>query len=310
MSEHPVPRVSIGLPVYNGERYLPAALDSLLGQTYPDFELVISDNASTDRTEEICRAAAARDARVRYHRNERNIGGSPNHNRVVHLSRGELFVWGADDDLRAPTYLERCVPVLDARPNVVICFTRTQEIGAEGEPLPAQPYALRTEAERPSDRFRELIRMDHRLDPIYGVIRMSVLRTTPLEGQYADCDRVLLAEIGLHGPFHQIPEELFFRRRHPGQSIQVFPGRHQRTGWFDPEAKDPLVFPHFRQFREYLSSIRRAPISSAERRECFAAMAGWLAVNRSRLAVDLEWAGRWALRPAVRGLRRLGSGGP
>lgn len=304
MSTERPPRVSVGLPVHNGERFLPAALESLLTQRYGDFELVISDNASTDRTEEICRAAAARDLRVRYHRNARNLGGSANHNVVVHRSRGEYFVWASHDDLRAPAFLERCVPPLDARPELVICFGRTREVDAEGTPLPTRPFDPRTEAPRPSDRFRGLIGMEHRLDPIYGVIRLGVLRRTPLEGPYPDSDRVLLAELALYGPFHQVDDELLLRRRHAGQSTRVFPGRHQRTQWFDPEARDPLVFPHFRQFREYLASIRRVPLPAAERRACYAAMGRWLAVNRRRLAADLGYAGRWALRRAARSLRR------
>ena len=98
------PRVSLGFPVYNGERYLAAALDSLLGQTFRDLEVVICDNASTDRTAELCAAYAARDARVRYHRNPTNLGAAPNFNRTFELSRGEYFKWAAHDDVCAPTF--------------------------------------------------------------------------------------------------------------------------------------------------------------------------------------------------------------
>ena len=115
-----IPRVTIGLPVYNGQNYLVETLESLLAQTYTDFELVISDNASTDRTEAICRQYAAGDARIRYYRNDENIGASANYNRAFELGRGEYFKWAAHDDLLAPTYLERCVEVLDANPDVVL----------------------------------------------------------------------------------------------------------------------------------------------------------------------------------------------
>src|SRR5436190_12174806 len=93
------PIVSIGLPVFNGERYLRQALDSLLGQDFQDFELIISDNASTDRTAEICRAYVAKDRRIRYYRNESNIGSAPNYRRVFELARGEFFKWCSHDDV-------------------------------------------------------------------------------------------------------------------------------------------------------------------------------------------------------------------
>src|SRR5690606_4946715 len=126
---------SIGLPVYNAQAYLAHALDSLLGQTYRDFELVISDNASTDRTEAICRDYAARDARVRYVRQAENQGANWNFNEVFRLARGELFKWAASDDLCEPTLMEKCVAVLDARPDVMGVQATTVEIGPDGRRL-------------------------------------------------------------------------------------------------------------------------------------------------------------------------------
>jgi glycosyltransferase involved in cell wall biosynthesis len=106
------PKVTIGVPVYNGEKYLAAALDTLLAQSFEDFELIISDNASTDCTEEIARAYAARDGRVRYERSGANRGCAWNHNRVFALARGRYFRWAAHDDLCAPTLLARTVELL------------------------------------------------------------------------------------------------------------------------------------------------------------------------------------------------------
>jgi glycosyltransferase involved in cell wall biosynthesis len=101
-----IPRVSIGLPVFNGEKYLAEALDSILSQTYRDFKLIISDNASTDRTEQICREYAAKDRRIRYYRNEKNIGAPKNFNRVFELSSGKYFRWDAFTHPSAkPNYL-------------------------------------------------------------------------------------------------------------------------------------------------------------------------------------------------------------
>jgi glycosyltransferase involved in cell wall biosynthesis len=300
----PRPRVALGMPVYNGENYLREALDDILAQTFRDFELVICDNASTDRTGEICREYAARDPRIRYVRNSSNIGGSPNFNRVFALSDGEYYAWVAHDDRRAPTYLERCVAVLDREPDVSVCFTGTRDIDERGQPLPTAPFTLPTDRPRARDRFRALIRLDHKLEPIYGLFRTDVLRRGPLEGSYADSDRVLLAETALAGPFRQVPAELFYRRIHALQSINVFPGRQARTAWFDPDGAGKLVFPHFRQAVEYARSIGRARLSRGERLGCYGALSGWLWTNRARLLSDLDYGARHLVRPLVRRLRR------
>ena len=107
------PRLSIGLPVYNGERYLAEAFDCFLAQTFQDFEIIVCDNASTDHTAEICRSYAERDPRIRYYRNGKNLGAIPNFNRVFELSRSPLFKWAAHDDLYHPRYMETCIRILD-----------------------------------------------------------------------------------------------------------------------------------------------------------------------------------------------------
>ena len=127
-----VPAVSICLPVYNGENYIAAAIESMLAQTFADFELIITDNASTDRTEEICRKFADNDSRVRYHRNERNVGGARNQAIAVQLSRGRYVRLSAHDDKIAPTHLEECVAGLEERPDAVIAFTSIVEINEVG----------------------------------------------------------------------------------------------------------------------------------------------------------------------------------
>src|SRR5260370_10566620 len=126
------PRVSIGVPVYNGENFLRETLDSLLAQTFEDFELIISDNGSTDNTPHICREYALRDNRVSYHRCDINRGFSWNNNHVFQLAQGEYFKWADHDDLCAPEYLERCITVLDARPDVVLCDVIPSNIDETG----------------------------------------------------------------------------------------------------------------------------------------------------------------------------------
>jgi hypothetical protein len=147
--------------------------------------------------------------------------------------------------------------------------------------------------------------MDHICEPDFGMMRLNVLRATRLHGDYADSDRVLLAEMALRGPIHRLTECLFLRRAHSLQSTAIAPGRHERTVWFNPAYDKKLIFPHFRQFREYIAAIGRAPISWGDRTWCFREMMDWLSKNRMRLAFDLRIAGRHLLRPTYQIARRV-----
>src|ERR1700726_3052082 len=133
------PLVSIGIPVFNAQRYLREALDSLIAQDYENIELVISENASTDGTAAICREYAARDPRVRYERAEMNQGAVWNFNRVYSLARGTYFMWAAFDDLRAPSYVRRCVERLEAQPSAVLCCTDVRLIDEAGRRIQPDP---------------------------------------------------------------------------------------------------------------------------------------------------------------------------
>ena len=129
------PTVSIGLPVYNGENFLADALESLIGQTYGDFEIIVSDNASTDATEEIVRRYMADDERIRYYRNDHNLGANPNYNRTFALARGEYFRWHAHDDRCDAKYLELCIDLLERDPSVSLVHCKTAYIDRNGDPL-------------------------------------------------------------------------------------------------------------------------------------------------------------------------------
>lgn len=280
-------RVSIGLPVFNGANYLEEALDSILAQTYSDFELIISDNASTDRTEEICRAYAARDRRIRYCRNEKNLGAAWNFNRVFELSSGEYFKWAAHDDICAPGFLLRCVEALDRDLSVVLCYPRAKVINAHGIVLEKYDVKLNTDSPEPQERFREPILVWHRCYEIFGVIRVSTLKMASLMGNYAASDRVLLGELALRGRFYEIPECLFFARMHPQQSVKALPTNHLRTVWFDPGKEGRVVFPEWRIFFGCLSAVRNAPLSRYERTCCYRHMGRWIRNNWRRLVRDL-----------------------
>ncbi|QOV21219.1 glycosyltransferase family 2 protein [Anabaenopsis elenkinii] len=280
------PKLSIGLPVYNGEKFLKSALDSLLAQTFADFELIISDNASTDQTEAICRAYAAQDQRIRYYRNPINLGCAPNFNRVFDLSVGEYFKWAAYDDLHAPEFLIKCVEVLDHNPQVILCHSHVYLIDENGSFL--QPYniQLKTDSPQPHERFHQLL-SKHLCYQLYGVIRAQALRKVPPMGSHGTADGILLLRIGLLGEFYEIPEYLFFARSHPQQSLSMyFPDYHlltqgesQDTGkilpdfygytvWFDSANQGKILFPHWRIVWEYMRSVWLFPLSLYQRLRC------------------------------------------
>jgi|WetSurMetagenome_2_1015567.scaffolds.fasta_scaffold20984_2 glycosyltransferase involved in cell wall biosynthesis len=283
------PRISIGLPVFNGEQFLEQAINSILAQTLTDFELIISDNASTDRTSDICRDCQARDSRIRYHRNETNIGGGNNYNLTFRMSRGRYFSFAAHDDIYAPQFLEKCVEILDKDSSVVLSQSIITEIDERGNALQvvsSEKGAFR----KPHERFRALAGMDHHCQDICGLIRSDILRKTHLLLNYTDSDRTLLAEISLYGRFQRVPEPLFYKRIHPKMSTMAFPDYRGRMAWYIPGIKERIVFPNWLQFFHYVRVIAKAPISAAEQFKCYAYMLRWLVLETHglRMAGDIK----------------------
>ncbi|MFZ4150416.1 glycosyltransferase family 2 protein [Streptomyces pseudogriseolus] len=277
------PRLSIGLPVYNGEEYLAESLEALLGQTYEDFELVITDNASTDGTQDICRRYEKQDSRIRYIRLARNIGAAPNHNYVFTQCRGELFKWASHDDLYARDLLKRCVEALDERPDVILAHSDQAVIDADGKVKVPYAYTLDTGSPHAPERFRSLL-FEPGGDDFYGVMRADVLRRVKPHDSYHHADRTFVAELTLHGPFHQVPELLYFRRDHPTRAERANPSKRARCVNLDPRRAGPL-HPTPRLLAEYVwgfvSAVQRAPLSPADRRACHRHLAAW-ATSRVR----------------------------
>ncbi len=294
------PHVSVGMPVYNGENYVEQALDSILTQTYLDFELIISDNASTDGTQRICQAYAAQHRRIRYYRNQQNVGAARNYNRVFELSTGEYFKWAAHDDVLAPDFLSKCVQVLDETPEVVLSYPRAKIIDEEGTVVSTYDVVLRTDSPKPAVRFHDLIWVRHWCLQVFGLIRSSVLRMTPLHGDYASSDRVLLLRLALLGRFHEIPEYLFLSRSHAQQAGRMVYDLHAYAAWFDPAKEGRLLFPASKLVLEHAIAVRDSPLSPSEQAYCY--LTGLLRLAKfSRILV------KDALMPARLMLRRLGA---
>jgi glycosyltransferase involved in cell wall biosynthesis len=241
--KNPLPRVSIGLPVFNGEKYLPKALESLLAQEYENFELVISDNASTDETGLICENYARRDDRIRYYRNLCNIGLAPNHNRVFSLSRGELFKWAAHDDEYPQQMLRRYVEVFDAAPSSVgVVYSACEYIDEMGNLLGTDSDHLVKKGARPAGRLAHLLKHISVYNCTYGLIRSEMLRKTRLHGSFPVADRVLFSELTMLGEFIEIAEPLLRLRIHKARSFATHRSAQALRELFDPGSKTRRSF--------------------------------------------------------------------
>jgi glycosyltransferase involved in cell wall biosynthesis len=206
------PLVSIGMPIHNGAPYLREALDSLLSQDYPHFELTVSDNASTDDTPRICREYAARDGRIAYHRVELNMGAVWNFNRVLQLSRGEFFMWAAADDWRDRRCLSSSVARLQQEPAAVLCYCQSWGVGPARpwEDLQGSPHLDHPDARK---RFRALLQTPFQSSiKVYSLIRRSALLRTTAFADYYGSDVGLLLQLCLQGPFLQSRNSTFYYR--------------------------------------------------------------------------------------------------
>jgi glycosyltransferase involved in cell wall biosynthesis len=266
-----VPRVTIGLPVYNGDKCLRQAVDSILLQDYTDFELIISDNNSDDGTEVICREYAAKDARIHYSRLAVNRGAAPNFRAVFDQARGAYFRWACYDDVCLPGLLRRCVQELDAAPpSVVLVAPRVGLIDENGRELPTPESLERidTRHRRPYARLADVLRRVQWASAQYGLFRTEALRRTRLIDSFYAADYVLLAELALLGEIWEIPEVLFQRRIHPAVSTAVNRTSEEFRAWFD-SSKRVGRNPRVRLSLEYARSINRLEMAFSDRLLCY-----------------------------------------
>ncbi len=207
------PLVGVGMPVYNGEQFLAQTLDSLLAQNHANFEIAISDNASTDRTESICRQYAARDARIRYERQPTNVGSSLNAKHVFDMSRGEYFMWACDHDLWEPTFISTCMAVLEQDPGVVLCYPAADWINGDGESVGSVEGFLDTRGLHRAARSQVVLWGTPNALPVFGVMRRDAVSRVRLGLSAIAPDMIFLFELSFHGAFARRPEVLFHFRR-------------------------------------------------------------------------------------------------
>ena len=260
------PTVSISLPVYNGENFIQEAIESLLAQDYDDFELVITDNQSTDRTEDICRDYAGRDRRIRYSRNGTNLGAGGNFNRGFELARGKYFKWAAHDDLISSSFLRRGVLHLEAEPDASLVYGPLVPIDELGRRLPVDEggdrFHRRANRVVPdmrgldaATRFRRMLAFGSSDNAIFGLIRRSALEGGSLHRPYYGSDIGLLCELALRGRFIHDPEMVVYNRDHSARSVRI-KTKESRTQWQDPTRAGRLALEHWPRFLHHIEIAR------------------------------------------------------
>jgi len=260
-----LPKVSIGLPVYNGERYLALMIDSILAQTYQDFELIISDNCSIDRSGEICRQYAAKDSRIRFFSSEVNRGAVWNFCRVFELARGPYFRWAPADDLFAPESVAVCVEALNAHPDTVLCYPKTVLIDGTGAVIKPYDDNLNLRSESAVERYRMAATQIGLVNVTYGLMRTEGVRKTRLIRHYPGADVIFLLELTLYGKFLEIDQPLFYRRMHEQASstMKALPSKLQ--AYLDPSRKGRLFLRHWQTLLDQLVTVLRGPLRITER---------------------------------------------
>ena len=272
------PRISIGIPVYNGENYIKDCIDSILAQTFEDFEIIISDNASTDGTQEICERYAELDPRIKYYRAKTNRGAFPNFNRAFELSCAPYFKWACHDDVLREDFLESCLEVLEKDREIVVCHARELFINGKGETyhydrstgIFTDPGSgFRTLGDPPHigeerdqlERFHEVLHESPWSFHFHGLMRRDALLKTSLLRNYFGSDATLLVELILLGRFHTIDDQLYLKRLHP-QMSHVLP-KSERAAFIDTSSK--IISGRLAQLNGYLNAVWSSPTSFSTR---------------------------------------------
>ena len=315
-----MPKLSIGIPVFNGQEFLPELLDSLLAQTFRDFEILICDNASSDRTAQICREYERHDSRIRYICNERNLGAVANFNRVFELSTAPLFKWAAHDDLYHAAYLDACVRLLEENPDVVLAHTGTAFIDEKSEVLPFEQETAsfidpktgrRYWADVPSigdtpvaiKRFWQVLTRARWGTHMFGVVRREILQQTSLLPNFGGSDRAMLAELALLGRFRCANERLFLKRFHANVSAAL--DHKELKGFLSTDGK--RYSRRLRQIKAFFGAPRGKPVGVVSKLACLMLVAAHSAKTTVQLIGESDprraahgygWPG--ALAPGLR----------
>jgi glycosyltransferase involved in cell wall biosynthesis len=290
------PKVIIGLPVYNGEKFLGAAIESHLSQSFTDFDLVISDNGSTDATSEICAAHASKDKRVKYWRSAENRGILWNHRRVFDAvtNPSQYFRWAGADDIMGPGLLQAMVDALNTRPEVVAVMPDTMNIDVRGEIIGSMSRVLDLQSSDVFERAHDVLVANYQHVVAYGLLRASTLRVMRTRPDYIGWDPVFIWELALRGQVVQTAGPVLLRRFHTGSISRVKTVKEMRK-WVEPNAKSGMNFPHWAWAYERVRVLFACPLSRRDRLRIGTFLARVTLWQRGALARDVTQAARRTL---------------
>lgn len=287
------PRVSIGMPAYNSAGTIASAIESLLAQTFGDFELIVSDNASTDHTQEVVRELARLDARIKFQRQAINVGANPNYTAVFRPARGEYFKWASSSDWTAPRFLERCIASLEAHPDATVAAPRTRLFTTD--PAQFQEYQFDLEILDPSPairlyRFRNEMRLNNALN---GLMRTSAVRATRVIEPYFAADVVLMGHLMLLGKLVRVEEPLYYRRMEP-TTATALQGMEAIRKHHYPRMSTRALFQGCKRYAGWLHIAAAAPLSARERYRVYRQLARMALGDRQVFVEDVRDALRYA----------------
>lgn len=300
MASTHIPKVSIGMPAFNSASTIGSAIESLLQQSFDDFELIVSDNASTDGTGKILQDYAARDPRVRVFHQPTNIGANLNYSAVVRLARGRYFKWASSSDWCAPDFLRLCAAVLDTRADVVLVYPRARLF--QQDPANARDYEFDVDLQdsSPANRLARVVH-DFRLNnAMNGLIRTDALRRTRLIEHYPSGDVVLMGHLALLGKLLLLPDALYYRRMEPETATSLMDAKAVERHHY-PTATLRALFPNWKLHLGWLRVVLSVPMTWRERRRAIATVSRMCCWRWRDLIGDLAAAVRFFLPHPRRG---------
>lgn len=261
-------KVSIGIPVHNGEKWIKDTLNSILSQTHTNIEVIISDNASTDNTEAVCRGFSERDARVRYYRNEKNIGVANNFNAVFYHSTGDYFKWSSVSDIIKPDFIEMCLDKFAIDSSLVLVCPGTVLFNEKDGTEEKYDDKLDVSSDSPVERFVHYLENVKLNNIMNGLIKTEALKKTGVFKNFLGADVNMIAELSLYGKLIFLPEYLFFRRMEE-ETATVYKPVEEVLEYYNPSKKNLMLFQYWVMDLYYFKIINNSLLISAEKRTLY-----------------------------------------
>jgi glycosyltransferase involved in cell wall biosynthesis len=287
------PLVTVGMAVFNGERWIGDAIESILNQSFTDFELLISDNCSTDQTYSICQRYASRDVRVRLVRTNFNVGAAENFNRMCRMTGTKYFKYASCNDICAPNLLLRCVEILEQHEDVVVCHSRVRLLSEDGTEPRDYEHGMHLMSDSPFERFKTYLETVRLNNVEQGLIRTNELRKTSLQEPFVASDINFMAELALLGKFYEVPEYLFYRRQARG-AMSASRTKEELASLYSPGQRK-LLWQSWRQLSAYLRMTLRVPLRARERSRLLSYIGRMWRLSRRQLLADVYEAGSYAV---------------